>query len=109
MHRYQNNAFRLLGVLPNASTSDIMRRANEIKVKLSIGADVMYEYDFPWMGILLRNEQNLINAAQRLEDPVARIQEELSWFWVYSERDQQAINFLSQQKRQSAHDTWQCE
>ena len=54
-----------------------MRRANEIKIKLSIGTDVMYECDFPWMGTLLRNEENLINAVQRLEDPVSRIQEEL--------------------------------
>lgn len=106
MHRYQNNAFRVLGLLPSASMSDIMRRANEIKVKRSLGVNIEYECDFSWMGTLDRSEESVINALQRLEDPILRFKEELSWFWVYTDIDKKAYAFLSQNQRKSAHDIW---
>ena len=108
MHRYQNNAFRILGLLPTVSTADVMRRANEIKVKQSLGIQVAYENDISWMGPLDRSEGNINNALQRLEDPVLRFKEELSWFWIYADSDKQAIALLSDNKKKSAHDIW-CE
>lgn len=106
MFRYQNNSFRVLGLQPNVSMSEIMQRVNEIKVKKSLGMDVAYEYDFPWMGALDRSEQNVINALQRLENPVSRLREEIFWFWFETDCDVQAINFLAQNNRQAAHNTW---
>ncbi len=106
MHRYQNNAFRVLGLLPDAPMADIVRRANEIKIKRSLGVSIEYECDFSWMGPLDRSEENIINALQRLEDPVLRFKEELSWFWVYTDIDKKAYAYLEQNQRKSAHDIW---
>ena len=72
MLRYQNNVFRILGLKPNVSMQEIMQRVNEFKVKKSLDMDVVYEYDFPWMGPLDRSEQNVLNALQRLGNPVSR-------------------------------------
>ena len=106
MHRYQNNAFRILGLLPTATLAEITSRANEIKVKKSLGASVNYEYDFSWMGPLDRSEESVIHALQRLEDPVMRLKEEMFWFWACGETDLRAINYLVQNRRQLAHDLW---
>jgi hypothetical protein len=90
MFRYQNNAFRILGLEPNVSMKEITKRVNEIKVKISLGINVEYDYDFHFMGPLNRDEQNIINALQRLENPVLRLKEEIFWFWFETDSDIEA-------------------
>ena len=68
--------------------------------------DVAYEYDFPWMGPIDRSEQNVINALQQLENPITRLMEEIFWFWFDTDCDKRAINYLIQNNRQAAHNTW---
>lgn len=106
MLRYQNNAFRILGLRPNVSMHEIMKRVNEIKVKISLGMEIVYEYDFPWMGKLDRNEHSVINALQRLENPISRLKEEIFWFWFENDCDTRAINYLIQNNREGAHNAW---
>lgn len=106
MFRYQNNAFRILGLQPNVSMHEIMKRVNEIKVKISLSMEIVYEYDFPWMGKLDRNEHSVINALQRLENPVSRLREEIFWFWFETDCDTRAINYLIQNNREGAHNAW---
>src|SRR3989338_4979467 len=105
---YQNNAFRVLGLLPSASMQEIISRVNEIRVKKSIGFDFEYDYDFPWMGYLDRSDENVINALQRLENPEERLKEEIFWFWIASEEDRKALKYLTQGKRKDAHGIWGC-
>ena len=106
MFRYANNAFRVLGLRTDASTTDIMTRVNEIKVKHSLNMDISYDFDFPWMGNVDRSEQNVINALQRLENPVSRLKEEISWFWVDTDTDKKAMDCLIGGDRQAAHEIW---
>jgi LysM repeat protein len=83
-----------------------MKRVNEIKVKISLGMEIVYEYDFPWMGKLDRNEHSVINALQRLENPISRLKEEIFWFWFETDCDTRAINYLTQNDREGAHNAW---
>lgn len=106
MNIYQNNAFRVLGLLTNAGTKDIVARAEEIKAKKSVDVHDVYEYDFPWLGPLDRSEENISSAVQRLEDPVRRIKQELSWFWVQSQDDKDALTWLSRNRPKSSVDIW---
>lgn len=106
MLRYQNNAFRILGLKPNVSMQEIMQRINEFKVKKFLDMDVVYEYDFPWMGPLDKSEQNVLNALQRLENPVSRLREEIFWFWFETDCDKKAINYLKKNDHRAAHKTW---
>ncbi|MFC1708440.1 hypothetical protein ACFL2J_00070 [Candidatus Omnitrophota bacterium] len=86
--------------------SEVLKRVNEIKVKKSLGMDVAYDFDFPWMGPIDRSEQNVLNALQRLENPLTRIKEELFWFWLDTETDKKAIDYLISGERQGAHNIW---
>jgi len=83
-----------------------MKRVNEIKVKISLGMEIIYEYDFPWMGKLDRNEFSVNNALQRLENPISRLKEEIFWFWFETDCDIKAINYLVQNNREGAHNAW---
>src|SRR3989338_3830874 len=104
--RYRNNAFRVLGLMPDASMQKILGRANEIKVKKSLGIDVTFDYDFPWMGVLDRSDENVMHALQRLENPILKLKEEMFWFWINGDDDRQALTYLGQNKKQAAHDIW---
>ena len=106
MNSYQNNAFRVLGLMPNIDGKGILARANEIKVKSSVGMDVSYDYDFPWMGPVDRSEENINNAVQRLENPVSRLREEISWFWFSNDNDKEAIALLIKGDKQGANNYW---
>ncbi len=106
MYRYQNNAFRVMGLPADSSLKDITQRVNEIRVKVSLGINVSYEFDFDWMGKVDRSEQNVINALQRLENPISRWKEEIFWFWIDTEADKSAVDFLTRGDRQSAHKLW---
>jgi len=85
---------------------DIMQRVNEIKVKDSLGMQVAYDYDFAWMGPIDRSAQSAINALQRLENPIAKLKEEMTWFWFGTDTDHQAIDCLVKGNRQGAHELW---
>jgi len=73
MLRYQNNAFRILGLLPDATLSKIKERADEIKVKSDLGMEISFEYDFPLLGEFDRSYENVINAVERLENPLFKV------------------------------------
>ncbi len=109
MNKYQNNAFRVLGLMPNTDGKGILSRANEIKVKSSVGMDVSYDYDFPWMGPVDRSEENINNAVQRLENPVSRLQEEIAWFWFNTDNDKAAMALLTKGDKQGANNLWKAD
>lgn len=106
MLRYQNNAFRVLGLSSEASIKEIMQRVNEIKVKRSLSLDIAYDFDFSWIGEIDRSEHNVINSLQRLENPVSRLKEEMFWFWNDTDIDREAIDHLIKGDRQAAHVLW---
>ena len=106
MYRYQNNAFRVVGLTSDVSIKEITQRVNEIRVKKTLDIDVSYELDFDWIGKVDRSEQNVINALQRLENPISRLREEIFWFWIDTDTDKKALECLIQGDRQSAHELW---
>jgi LysM repeat protein len=106
MYRYSNNAFRVLGLKPDASLPEIKKRVNEIKVKTSLGQDIRYEYDFPFLGPINREEENILNALQRLEDPITRLKEEIFWFWIETDDDKDAIDCLIEGDITEARNIW---
>lgn len=106
MYRYQNNAFRVMGLPADVSIKEMTQRVNEIRVKTSLNIDVSYEFDFAWMGRVDRSEQNVINALQRLENPISRLKEEIFWFWIDTDIDRNAVDCLIRGDRHSAHELW---
>lgn len=77
---YLHNAFRITGLLVDASTRDIKRRVDDLKAAAEIGDDEdEYTHAFalnPTPGI-----DRIRDAAQRLFEPERRIIEEFFWFW----------------------------
>ena len=78
---YRMNAFRVLGLPVDASSSDLAKRQTMLKMLGKLGADA----SVPHHGILPLNPpadaDALRQAGHRLRDPESRIVDELFWFW----------------------------
>lgn len=106
MFRYQNNAFRVLGLLPDATLSQVRQRADEIKVKNDLGLEIFFEYDFPLLGELDRSYENVIAAVERLENPLLRLKEEIFYFWIDNKADKDGIELLRESRIKELIQLW---
>ncbi|GAA4233538.1 hypothetical protein GCM10022254_36200 [Actinomadura meridiana] len=88
---YRENPFRITGLPVDATSRDIRRRSEELKVRAKLGTTA------PTATPLALDPPPDIDAVQqaiqRLRDPVRRLEDELFWFWP-SGTDDPALNAL---------------
>jgi hypothetical protein len=81
---YANNAFRLSGLPVSATSRDIRRRSEQLRVMSQLGTDTASGTD-PGQGVLPLPEPPgvtaIADALERLRDPSRRLVDELFWFW----------------------------
>lgn len=77
---YVHNAFRITGLLIDASTRDIKRRVDDLKAAAEMGDDDD-EHTHAFALNPPPTVDQIREAAHRLHDPETRIIEELFWFW----------------------------
>lgn len=77
---YNTNAFRVLGVPVTATSRQITRRMDELKLALEMG-DLEEEYTHALILSPLPDMNDLRRAAKRLQDPQTRFVDEFFWFW----------------------------
>lgn len=80
MLHFTKNAYRILGVLGNASQDAINHAADVMDASLKMGVGSTTSWDMPWLGTLPRSEADVRDAFGRLNDPNQRIRERLFWF-----------------------------
>ncbi|MCK4353226.1 hypothetical protein KAW65_07465 [candidate division WOR-3 bacterium] len=102
----RKNAFRILGLPVTASRKEIVGRVDEIQAHITIGQTIHYDTDFPWIGELQRNGETAKEASQVLENPSAKLEHLLSWFWVIDEFDNLAIDALKNEDVDKAVEIW---
>jgi len=107
MDRYQNNAFRVLGLLPGASLSEIKQRADELDIEVKLGVSHAYKYDFLFLGPIDRSYENIIGAVERLENPAAKLREEMLYFWIDDEEDKKGLELLCEGNVKQAILLWE--
>jgi hypothetical protein len=79
-HVYRQNAFRITGLLPDASIRDIKRRIDDLKHADEMG-DAEEEHSHAFALHPPPTIDQIRDAALRLQDPERRIIEEFFWFW----------------------------
>ena len=101
---YANNAFRLSGLPASATSRDIRRRSEQLRVmaQLGTGTDT-------GQGVLPLAERPgaaaVADALERLRDPSRRLVDELFWFWP-AESDE-AMAALRRGDADAAMNTWE--
>lgn len=105
---YRHNAYRITGLLADASVRDIKRRIDDLKHAEEMGdADEEHSHAFA-----LRpppSLEHIREAALRLQDPERRIVEEFFWFWPLdwenAKRDA-ALQALTNGDKKSPYQIW---
>ncbi|GAA3928084.1 hypothetical protein GCM10023085_06570 [Actinomadura viridis] len=83
---YRENPFRVAGLGVDATARDIRRRSEELQVKARLGTDP--DPSSPLLPLVPPPDLAAAREAmQRLRDPVARLQDELFWFWPAPDGD----------------------
>lgn len=78
---YRNNAFRILGLPITASTADIKKQQQQLRVQRDLGIKGEAQF-LACLPLESSPDANLIRqAVQRLADPAQRLVNELFWFW----------------------------
>jgi len=105
---YNTNSFRVLGVPVTATSRQIKRRMDELKMAVEMG-DLVEEYTHALSPLPLPAMDDLRRAAKRLEDPQTRFVDEFFWFWPLSWEKasaDQALQSLENDDRSAAETIW---
>ena len=105
---YQTNAFRLLGLPVDASSSEISRRFQKLEMmhKLGVTEPTRANSVLSPVGVSL---SQIHDARQRMTDPQARVIEEFFWFWPVKPdcaATDEALRGLESGDEEGAMDVW---
>lgn len=104
---FRKNAFRITGLPVDATSRDIGRHAEKLKVLAELGQDPQPNAAFP-----LRPSptvEDIRDAIQRLKDPEKRLIDEFFWFWPKNfgeSRSDPAIQALEKGDLEGAANIW---
>ncbi len=105
---YVDNAFRVVELPIDASSRDIKRRLDDLKMAVEVD-DLTDEYTHAFAPTPLPSVHAIRQAGQRLQDPRKRFIDEFFWFWPLDWsrcRSDEALISLSSGHMDRAHDIW---
>ncbi len=103
---FQDNAYHVLGLDTSASQKDINKRSKEIINLLRIEEEPNYDTDLNLIGVV-RKENSVKEAVQKLSSPTKRIKEYFFWFDIENDNDEKAVKLLKEQKIDEAISIWE--
>jgi TPR repeat protein len=105
---YRHNAFRITGLVVDASTRDIKRRIDDLRHAEEMG-DAEEEHTHAFALNPPPSLDHIREAAQRLQDSERRIVEEFFWFWPTewgNGKHDPALSALASGDKDTAFKTW---
>ena len=106
MQLIKNNPYRLLGLPANASERELQKQLAIIKRFAEVKQSKSFDYDFIFLGPLVRNEGIIKDAANKIEQATNKIFYALHWFINYNHIDDTAIGYLKQNNADKAIEIW---
>jgi hypothetical protein len=110
MHIILNNPYRLLGLLVGATAIQFNRHRTRIPNYISSGNEIPSEFtdfSFETLGELTRSEENIANAASKLNIESDKMSAALFWFYNgYAITDDAAFDALKEGNKDIAIEIW---
>lgn len=106
MQLIKNNPYRLLGLPANASERELQKQLAIIKRFAEVKQSKSFDYDFTFLGPLVRSEEIIKDAANKIEQATNKIFYAIHWFINYNHIDDTAINYLKQNNADKAIEIW---
>lgn len=108
MESIVNNPFRILGVEANFKASSLQANLNKIKAYTIAETldELLFEFDFPALGQLVRSDGIINNAKASLDMPHDKIKFALFWFYKGGSNDIPAFDCLKDGDLIEATENW---
>jgi hypothetical protein len=94
MKLIQENPYRIVGVLSNASAKEIQSRKGKITAYAKVGKQVSSEYDFPFLHTIEKEHDNIEKAFSAIQQSKEMLDNSLFWFLKTNSFDETAISYL---------------
>jgi hypothetical protein len=108
MKLIEENPYRIVGILSNASANELDRQKTKILRHATIGRQVSSEYDFPFLSIVDRTHlEKVQNAFVSIEQREGKVKNSIFWFLNQNPFDETAFNYLKNGDKEKAIDIWE--
>jgi hypothetical protein len=101
------NPYRIIGLLSKSSEKDIQKQKSKITRYVIIGKQIESEFDFPFLGKIIRAEKTINQAFSAIEQNQDRVSHSLFWFLNLNSFDETAINYLLNGDKDKAVEVWE--
>jgi len=107
MNAVKNNPYRTLGLFGNSSEKELQKQIATIKRFAEVGKAKAFDYDFPFLGDVVRSTDKVQEAASRIEQAKNKVHYALFWFLNSSHIDEAALNNLKEGNIEKAAEIWE--
>jgi hypothetical protein len=103
----QNNPYRVMGLIANATEREIQRQKSKINKYSGIGKHITSEFDFPFLNNLERTSEISDKAFSCIEQNEEKVNYSLFWFINIGSIDETAIKYMSNGEKNKAIEIWE--
>ena len=103
----QENPFRIVGVLSNATAKDIQSRKNKIIAYAKVGKQISSDFDFPSLLTIERDQSNIEKSFSAIQQSNEILVNSLFWFLNTNSFDEAAISYLQKGDKDKAIEIWE--
>lgn len=107
MNAITSNPYRILGLLSNYNERELQKQIATIKRFAEVGKSKTFDYDFPFLGEILREEKSILDASSKIEQAKSKIHYSLFWFICRNSIDELALNYLKENNTHKAIEIWE--
>jgi len=107
MNAIKTNPYRTLGLFGNSSEKELQKQIATIKRFAEVGKTKTFDYDFPFLGEILRNSEKVQEAASKIEQAKNKVHYALFWFLNNGYIDEAALNNLKEEHIDKAAEIWE--
>lgn len=106
MEEIENNPFRVLGVVSNATSKDIQREKIRISRYSSVGKSINVLFDNVFVNKIERNEKTVNKAFSDIEQREVKLEYSIFWFVNLNPFDEISISHIENNNVKKALETW---
>jgi len=107
MNAVRENPYRTLGLFGNTSEKELQKQIAIIKRYAEVGKSKSFDYDFPFLGSLIRQQESVTDAASKIEQAHNKVHYSLFWFINTSHIDNAALDHLKESNVDKATEIWE--
>ena len=107
MKLIQENPYRIVGILSNATAKEVQGRKGKITAYAKVGKQVSSEFDFPFLNTIEKDHNSIEKAFAAIQQAKEMLDNSLFWFLKTNSFDETAMTYLINGDKHKAIEIWE--